>query len=710
VYKDLPHPPVCYTSLPSTTADPAKRTHKRVTYAYRSADGSDYNVVIPNLGRAGMPYARSVPSMHPLPEQFLPDPSLIFDVLLKRDKVVPHPGGVSSLFFAFADLVIHSIFNTDRKDPSINNSSSYLDLSPLYGSSEEQVDTVRCKDGTGRLYEDVFADSRLMVMPPSACALLVLLNRNHNYIADKILSINEKGHYRPLHQMDETTMLSQDEEVFQRARLVNCGFFMQIILADYVGAILGLVRDGSEWRLKVRDSIRRFDHSMAPRGEGNAVAVEFNLMYRWHATLSEPDSEWISKEFQSLFLGQDLSKLTPADLGKGYRRASPPADTREWLFGGLKRDEHGRFNNGDLAKILQNATEAPASAFKARGIPEALKVIEIMGIQQARSWGTCTLNEFRKFMGLKRDKYADGTRSFAEWNPDPEIHNAAKALYHDVENLELYVGLQAEEAKNATPGSGLCPGYTMSRAILSDAVCLTRGDRFMTIDFTPENFTAWGYQDCQIPQNDGSYGGMLTKLLFRHLPQYYPPGSTYAHFPFLVPETMKASMAKRHGPLDDYTWTRPVPQTPLLPAPSHRPLVQEAQDLHRARLRNLTGVEFRRDPVSVLDAWLLVRYSDSVGQVESLVLDEHVSEAFALLTSNCIDTNAMGGVGPGLKYLDVARDVINAVPVQWIAYLVRLHLIFITITHAFLTGGVADKHRPRRPCRVSPCHPIPIID
>ncbi len=101
--------------------------------------------MLPSLGQARQPYARSVPSAHPLPPAFLPDPSLVFDVLLKREKFEPHPGGVSSLFFAFADLVIHSLFSTDREDPLINNASSYLDLSPLYGSSEEQVDTVRRK-------------------------------------------------------------------------------------------------------------------------------------------------------------------------------------------------------------------------------------------------------------------------------------------------------------------------------------------------------------------------------------------------------------------------------------------------------------------------------------------------------------------------------------------------------------------------------------
>lgn len=46
------------------------------------------------------------------------------------------------------------------------------------------------------------------------------------------------------------------------------------------------------------------------------------------------------------------------------------------------------------------------------------------------------------------------------------------------------VGLHAEETKPPMPGAGLCPGYTVSRAILADAVSLTRGDRFLTHDFT----------------------------------------------------------------------------------------------------------------------------------------------------------------------------------------------------------------------------------
>jgi linoleate 10R-lipoxygenase len=182
LYNDLPHPPSGYLTLPSTGFVAAAQASPRLKYASRSADGSQYNPLFPTLGQARSPYARSVPSVNPTPVSALPDPGLVFDTLLRRPAggFVPHPGGISSLFFAFADLVIHSIFNTNALDWTINDASSYLDLSPLYGSSQKDVDQIRKKDGTGKLWDDVFADKRLLFMPPATCALLVLLNRNHN--------------------------------------------------------------------------------------------------------------------------------------------------------------------------------------------------------------------------------------------------------------------------------------------------------------------------------------------------------------------------------------------------------------------------------------------------------------------------------------------------------------------------------------------------
>ena len=67
---------------------------------------------------------------------------------------------------------------------------------------------------------------------------------------------------------------------------------------------------------------------------------------------------------------------------------------------------------------------------------------------------------------------------------DRSLQETAQRLYGHIDRLELYVGMQAEQAKPARPGAGLCPGFTISRAILADAVCLTRGDRFLTTDLT----------------------------------------------------------------------------------------------------------------------------------------------------------------------------------------------------------------------------------
>ena len=43
--------------------------------------------MVPDKGQAGTPYSRNVQSTHGMPTNLLPDPVLVFDTLLKRDKV-----------------------------------------------------------------------------------------------------------------------------------------------------------------------------------------------------------------------------------------------------------------------------------------------------------------------------------------------------------------------------------------------------------------------------------------------------------------------------------------------------------------------------------------------------------------------------------------------------------------------------------------------
>ena len=109
------------------------------------------------------------------------------------------------------------IFRTDRKDQNINNNSSYLDLSPLYGSNVEDQRKVRALK-SGLLKPDTFHDDRLIGQTPGANVLLVLYNRFHNYVAQTLLEINEGGRFT-LRGDGEDALAQQDEDLFQTTRL-----------------------------------------------------------------------------------------------------------------------------------------------------------------------------------------------------------------------------------------------------------------------------------------------------------------------------------------------------------------------------------------------------------------------------------------------------------------------------------------------------------
>ncbi|KAJ6481195.1 heme peroxidase [Mycena vulgaris] len=546
LYNTVPHPPAALLGP---------------VHSFREADGAGNNIQNPQLGKGGLPYARSVHGHWCIEQTSLPDPGLIFDTLMKARHRKNHPGGNSSLTFAFASLVTHSLFRSDHRDSNINTTSSYLDLSPLYGHDQASQDLVRMKSlGRGLLHPDAFAEDRLVFLPPAASALLVILSRNHNarsdhYIATMLLKINERKRWTEPPPADEAKKAKQDEEIFQTAKLVNCGHFMSLVMNDYVAGFLGL-SEGLESSLfnNAFGPIKTKEGLVVERGLGNHCSVEFNILYRWHPTLSAEDQKWTEDVFNNVFDNKPFDQLTMKDLGEGFHRAfgGVDPDPSKRTFAGLQRGPDGKFSDDDIANILLNATESHAGAFGAQGTPGALRVIEIMGILQARQWGVCTMNEFRQFLGLKR--FGD----FEDWNPDPEIASTARRLYGHVDNLELYVGLQCEATMPLSPGVRFASGYTMMRAVLGDAIALVRGDRFYTTDFTPANLTVWGYQNCQRDSHNGGGGGELPKLLLRHLPRHYPYNSVYACYPLFTPQKMKQSLTNQ-GIAEKYTFNRPIP-------------------------------------------------------------------------------------------------------------------------------------------------------
>ncbi|EXJ93786.1 hypothetical protein A1O1_02179 [Capronia coronata CBS 617.96] len=540
LWETLEHPPLSYQGD---------------EFKYRTADGSNNNIMYPHLGKAGSSYARTV-TPQTLKPGVLPDPGVIFDAVFARgEKAREHPNKLSSMLFYLASIIIHDCFHTNERDYSTVKTSSYLDLAPLYGSSEEAQSKIRTfKDGL--LKPDTFSENRILGFPPGVCAIVICFNRFHNYVAMQLKEINEGGRFKiPRDENDSKGIAKLDNDLFQTARLITCGLYVNIILNDYVRTILNLNRADTAWTLDPRKNFGDvFDQAGVPSGVGNQVSVEFNLVYRWHSAISVKDEKWTNELYQSLFPDKDISTVTEAELFKALAQwlGKLDADPSKWELdsGKYKRTERGTFRDEDLINILSDATEDVACAFGPRNVPVVMRLIETLGMKQARAWNVATLNEFRKFFKLQPHK------SFSDISKDEDVARSLQALYHHPDYVELYPGLVAEDAKDPLdPGSGLCPGYSVSRTILADAVALTRGDRFYTVDYTPANLTNWGWSAVK-SDPDVAQGGCFYILLMRALPLYYRGNSVYAMFPFTVPEENRKIM-KKLGKEQDYNFERP---------------------------------------------------------------------------------------------------------------------------------------------------------
>ncbi len=112
--------------------------------------------------------------------------------------------------------------------------SSYLDLSPLYGDTQEDQNNIRTfKDG--KLKPDCFAEHRLLSFPPGCGVILIMFNRFHNYVVDQLATINEGGRFdKPRKgltaELEAKAWAEYDNDLFQTGRLITCGLYINITL------------------------------------------------------------------------------------------------------------------------------------------------------------------------------------------------------------------------------------------------------------------------------------------------------------------------------------------------------------------------------------------------------------------------------------------------------------------------------------------------
>lgn len=534
-------------------------------FQYRSPDGRGNNVLQPNVGRAGSPYARTVKTTKRL-QGIRPDAGALFDLLMARDDAhfSENPAGLSSMFFYHASIIIHDIFRSGGPDGNRSMTSSYLDLAPLYGSSLiDQLEVRTMKHG--KLKPDTFHEKRLLGQPAGVSVLLVLYSRFHNYVCDVLLQINEHGRFTPACTPESSSreralaLAKQDHDLFNTARLIVGGLYVNISIHDYLRAITNTHRSASDWTLDPRVDSTAADGT--PHAVGNQVSVEFNLLYRFHSCISKRDERWISEFLLKLFPGRepkDLEDISATDLHSALVKLleKAPKDPGLRNIGDMKRQADGTFRNEDLVRVLSETMEDPAGSFGARTIPKALRAVEILGIHQARRWQVASLNEFRDFFGLKRHE------TFTDINPDPDIAGLLEKLYSDPDMVELYPGLMIEDVKPPrTTGCGICPPYSVGRAVLTDAIALVRGDRFNTVDFTASNLTNWGYREI-MPDYETLGGSVLYRLIQRTLPGWFPYNSVAVMQPMYT-KAANAEIARQLGTMGQFTadGARPPPKT-----------------------------------------------------------------------------------------------------------------------------------------------------
>jgi hypothetical protein len=557
LWNDLEHPPQSYLGA---------------KFQYRSADGSNNSLVHPQLGAAGTPYARTVkPAMMQTPAR--PDPGVVFDSIMSRKHAELHPNRISSMLFYLASIIIHDCFRTSHEDYSVSLTSSYLDLSPLYGSNQTEQDMMRTFLD-GKIKPDCFSEARLLFFPPGVGAMLIMFNRFHNYVVENLALVNEQNRFpKPANEAPKTTgdeakdkaakekyeasKKKYDNDLFQTGRLITCGLYVNIILIDYVRTILDLNRTDSNWQLNPRA-----DMENVAIGVGNQVSAEFNLVYRWHSTVSDRDEKWTQELWDGMFgKGRDPKTIGKYEflgkLNEVYKTTDPDPSKRK--FAGMARNEDGTLPEQGLVDILVSSIEDCANSFGPNRVPAVFRAIEVLGIEQARSWNLGSLNEFRKYFDLEPHK------TFESITSDKYVQDQLKHLYDHPDKVEIYPGIVVEDAKNPmAPGSGLCPGYTVSRAVLSDAVALVRGDRFYTKDYNPSTLSNWGYRLVD-SDTDIDNGCVFYKLFQTAFPKHFKQNSVYSHYPLTVPSAMHEALKDlKKDKLYDFTKPTPAGRTHII--------------------------------------------------------------------------------------------------------------------------------------------------
>ena len=389
-------------------------------------------------------------------------------------------GSRSSLLFpVFAQWFTDSFLRTATPDRRRNTSNHEIDMCQLYGLEESTARTLRTLDGSGtlkhemrdggmyppRLFDergDVKVEFRQLphVRDGSYEAMLNRFpdrfERQENYFATGLGRGNStfgytamttlflREHNRLCRDLAAEHPDWDDERLFQTARMIVTVLEIKIVVEEYINHIYAPPDEPT------RPRVFALDHEFAENESwyrANRIAIEFDLLYRWHALI--PDRVQID--------------------GTVY-------EPREFLTNNAPLVAHG------LDTVLLQLCAQPAGELCLFNTPDFLLGAEHQAIKMGRDFRLRPFNEYRARFSL--EPVAD----YAALTPNGSVASTLEALYPDIDRLEFLVGLYAE-----TPTGGGLFGELMTAMVAYDAFTQALTNPLLSRNvFGEETFTRYG--------------------------------------------------------------------------------------------------------------------------------------------------------------------------------------------------------------------------
>jgi len=397
----------------------------------------------------------------------LPSADTCAELFRRGEQMLPCPRS-TVLFAYFAQWFTDGFLRGDTgnpRDPRRNTSNHQIDMNQLYGLDESTAAILRAHesgllksqsigggefppflcDEQGRKKKE-FADLavvRFDDFPPEARRRLFALggDRSNLQIGFTMLTVLFlREHNRLARLLAREYPSWDDERLFQTARNIVTLIVCRIVLEEYINHITPY-----HFRFTM-DSSLSTRLAQAPWHRENWASIEFSLVYRWHSLIPP-----------TLKVGPEELALT---------------DT---LLNGPLLAQHG------LAQAMEDASLQTAGRIGLFNTDPSLLYVDLDSVNDSRALRLAPYNAYRKHLKFPP------VRSFDQISDDPRVRERLRAAYTSVDDIDLYVGIFAEQP--GSPATLLGPLLTKIIAIDAFSQALTNpllAPRVLNADtFTP---------------------------------------------------------------------------------------------------------------------------------------------------------------------------------------------------------------------------------